>query len=528
MNISHLEQWLMQAVTAAIAPTELIATVLRSLQEMGIEAALWIAPDPAQPDRVLAWATPKLAHWIDDSPQGRSQPDAAPPAMSPYASGVTTWPPVAPYDANTGDYTVALAEDVNSPTEAGRRLLLLHFLADAPEDRPPDLGAALTALARQIYLTYHALAQRHAIAQLRRCGALVSGVSQLLNSSLEPDQVIDRVMAELGQTLESDRVLLLDFRKAGVDLVSQWPQTGDDDLWVPVWPAWEEAVDALEQGGASYLSFGAAGEDSPLDAWIEQWGATTLLLVPVFVHEELFGAIALLTSAAHPGYSIDQLQALRQVTNQIAIALLHTQNYLGLRHEGTPLSPPVERVPLEERQDPLTQRPTRPCLEQELAHLSNRTMWTVNPPFSLVLCDLDYFKLVNDAHGYGVGDEVLRQVAERLGKQLRQGTPFYRYGGEEFAILLPETPLPAAMGVAERLRWAIGATPIKTTAGPLTVTASFGVAQQAALHDANAMAVLDRATQALALAKYQGRNCVMGSQIHPNDEPRADSSTPHA
>jgi diguanylate cyclase (GGDEF)-like protein len=137
-------------------------------------------------------------------------------------------------------------------------------------------------------------------------------------------------------------------------------------------------------------------------------------------------------------------------------------------------------------------------------------MWLVRPAFSIIMGDIDYFKLVNDAHGHAVGDEVLRQIAERFQNQLRQGTPAYRYGGEEFVILLPETQLSAAIGVAERLRWAIAAHPIKTSVGTLGITVSFGVAQQDATRDRDALDVLERAIEAIAEAKRQGRDCVIG------------------
>ncbi|NJL20310.1 MAG: GGDEF domain-containing protein [Leptolyngbyaceae cyanobacterium SM1_3_5] len=135
-------------------------------------------------------------------------------------------------------------------------------------------------------------------------------------------------------------------------------------------------------------------------------------------------------------------------------------------------------------------------------------VWTVQPAFSLIVCDIDYFKLVNDTYGHPIGDQVLHSIASRLQKQLRRETQAYRYGGEEFVVILTETTLEKAIDVAERLRQAVCATPISTRAGTIRVTASFGVAQQDPIGDRTAWDVLQRADRALYLAKRGGRDCV--------------------
>ena len=72
--------------------------------------------------------------------------------------------------------------------------------------------------------------------------------------------------------------------------------------------------------------------------------------------------------------------------------------------------------------------------------------------FSVLLLDIDHFKLVNDTHGHGAGDDTLRAFAQRVREHLRQGDTCARYGGEEFVVVLPGTTLVAALEVAERLR----------------------------------------------------------------------------
>lgn len=128
-------------------------------------------------------------------------------------------------------------------------------------------------------------------------------------------------------------------------------------------------------------------------------------------------------------------------------------------------------------------------------------------PCSLVLFDIDFFKLVNDRYGHAVGDDVLVAFSRRIEGQLRQGDALGRYGGEEFMLVLPMTDLNAALQLAERIRAAMADTPLLLEPEPITVTASFGVAQLELGEDADGWQV--RADQALYRAKQRGRNCAV-------------------
>lgn len=123
---------------------------------------------------------------------------------------------------------------------------------------------------------------------------------------------------------------------------------------------------------------------------------------------------------------------------------------------------------------------------------------------SAIIFDLDHFKQVNDTYGHATGDRVLEAVTARCEDALREVDIFGRYGGEEFAVLLPETPLEDAKGVAERLRHT-AARPIETEEGALTVTISLGVAATRG-DTADVQELLLRADRALYEAKNAGRN----------------------
>lgn len=133
---------------------------------------------------------------------------------------------------------------------------------------------------------------------------------------------------------------------------------------------------------------------------------------------------------------------------------------------------------------------------------------------SCITLDIDHFKSVNDRHGHATGDLVLLAVADACRSVVRTADIVGRLGGEEFALLLPETDLAGASRSAERIRAAIAAAAIPTAAGTLRVTASFGVAE---LHDADSdiPALLRVADAALYDAKRAGRDRVVATAARP-------------
>ncbi len=133
-----------------------------------------------------------------------------------------------------------------------------------------------------------------------------------------------------------------------------------------------------------------------------------------------------------------------------------------------------------------------------------------NKPVSILMFDIDHFKRVNDTFGHDVGDEVLREVAIRSARNLRNLDLVARLGGEEFVVIMPDTDGEAAVMVAERLRQRIGDTSflISATVGEITVTVSVGVAVGGRVGD-TVDTLIKRADEALYEAKRSGRNCVV-------------------
>jgi len=157
--------------------------------------------------------------------------------------------------------------------------------------------------------------------------------------------------------------------------------------------------------------------------------------------------------------------------------------------------------------DPLTELPNRRAMDERLQQEWARLL-RHGGRLSVIMADLDQFKRINDQFGHPAGDEVLRQVARLLAEGCRESDTPARYGGDEFAIVAPETTAQAAVDFAERLRMSICSRPLEVPGKAVEVTVSFGVADNEGLKSPEEL--VQAVDEALYCAKSAGRNCVRG------------------
>lgn len=159
--------------------------------------------------------------------------------------------------------------------------------------------------------------------------------------------------------------------------------------------------------------------------------------------------------------------------------------------------------------DPLTALHNRRYLSNHLDTLFQESA-DRGRALSVLLIDVDHFKAINDTHGHDAGDDVLRELALRLRRNIRGIDLACRLGGEEFVVVMPDTSLDSAYLVGERLRQCIAAAPFIVGAHdrPISVTASMGVAALEYETDTPDL-IMKRADQALYCAKRDGRNRVV-------------------
>jgi len=166
--------------------------------------------------------------------------------------------------------------------------------------------------------------------------------------------------------------------------------------------------------------------------------------------------------------------------------------------------------------DPLTKCYNRNYLASRLNQEIKRAK-RYNHPLSIILADIDHFKKVNDTYGHLVGDRVLKRFAEWIMSSIRHDIDWIvRYGGEEFIIVLPETPLSGASIAAEKFRQIIDEQEIKVSNIKFKVTASFGVSGVDSIHYTDKLSqdtMISQTDKYLYQAKREGRNRVVAGPI---------------
>lgn len=167
----------------------------------------------------------------------------------------------------------------------------------------------------------------------------------------------------------------------------------------------------------------------------------------------------------------------------------------------------VDRLEELVSRDPLTNLYNVRHLQEVLPAILERTRRSLRPA-ALIMLDLDHFKQVNDTWGHEVGNLALKQTARILCQQVRIVDTVCRYGGEEFVIILPDTRLRQAITIAERIRAAISAEPVRHEQGEFRLTASLGVDVHLPREERTPEELIESVDRLLYQAKENGRDRV--------------------
>ncbi len=228
-------------------------------------------------------------------------------------------------------------------------------------------------------------------------------------------------------------------------------------------------------------------------------GANLALLHPIKSRGKLIGLIAVGQKRRGGVYTTEDLELIDRVSSQAGVIIENAQLYIQATIRGN----------TDELTGLYNHRHFHERIEQEIARGSRFGI-----TFSLIILDLDLFKVYNDIYGHLAGDQLLRKVGKLIQGSVRSIDLAFRYGGEEFAILLPETRVEDTYRVAERLRKTIEA---KSSFREMPVTASLGIANWPS-DGVMKEEVIHRADTALYRAKQTGRNrtCVASEVVKPS------------
>jgi diguanylate cyclase (GGDEF)-like protein len=329
--------------------------------------------------------------------------------------------------------------------------------------------------------------------QRRRAEALAK-VNAALTTSLDLQPLLLRVLEAATEAIPAaDRgsVLLLDPQSGDLVIEALYGYT-DPRIYNLRFPREAGyAAKALREGRPLLISDARADDEVRYDGEIEEMRAVrSAIAAPMFLQEQPVGVITLDCTRETHAFTLDDLELLKAFADQAAIAIRNVRLYERERHLA--------------HTDELTQVYNRRYALQ-LAEREIERARRYQRPLAMILADIDHFKWVNDTYGHLVGDEVLRDLAQRCRRQLRDFDVLGRYGGEEFLVVLPEADAEAALGVAERLRRAVAETPFNGGAHSIQITLSLGVV--AFTHDHPDLNLwLTRVDAALYQAKESGRN----------------------
>ena len=209
-------------------------------------------------------------------------------------------------------------------------------------------------------------------------------------------------------------------------------------------------------------------------------------------------------------YTINELLRETIEMRSAAQMLVHKLQVRG--KEVSELATQLQQVQTEALTDPLCGIKNRRGFERGALAMSHPDEMLAGA--ALLIADVDHFKQINDTYGHLLGDQVLRRIAETIRSNVKGCDVAARIGGEEFAILLPQTSEPVAVALAERIRTAVGAGRLRSrngqeVSGPITL--SIGVAVAALGEDLEAL--IERADAALYSAKRGGRNRVCTAEV---------------
>jgi diguanylate cyclase (GGDEF)-like protein len=222
----------------------------------------------------------------------------------------------------------------------------------------------------------------------------------------------------------------------------------------------------------------------------------SIMSTPLIFNGEIIGVLCV--ESPRPGaYTVDHLSVFTTIAQQAAVALENARNFQ------------MATV------DQLTRLYLRDFFFRKISEEQARAR-RYGSTFTVLMLDLDSFKEINDRMGHLAGDRYLQKVGEVIRETMRAADIPCRYGGEEFCILLPETDLDGATRIAERIRARVGKLEVRVGDGVLRTTISVGIAAYPADYPGTIQGFLEKADQALYLAKQTGRDRVISTVLKPD------------
>lgn len=329
------------------------------------------------------------------------------------------------------------------------------------------------------------------IARERQMGAIVERVT----SSLDPRHILDTTVSEVRQFLDVDRVSIYRMQDGESGrVVAHARENGDDEVYCP------DTIGLIEPFLSTFDCHRA--RENPRSLYpISRQLLNSIVNVPIWQtridrETRLWGWLIVRDTTGTRQWQGWEVSFLARLADRVASAIARSELYQSVEKQAAA--------------DGLTGIANRRQFDRRLGE-EWRKHATHRHPLSLILCDVDYFKKYNDRYGHLAGDECLKRVAAAIARSYQRATDLAcRYGGEEFAVILPRTNADGAYKVARAIERNLQRSHLVHEASEVSdrITVSIGIASEIPDPSRLPDSLIDRADRALRTAKKDGKNCI--------------------
>ena len=339
---------------------------------------------------------------------------------------------------------------------------------------------------------------------------LMGAIQARIRQSLDLTKVLNTTVAEVQQFLQTDRVIIYRFEPnwSGIVIVESVGQgwtptlgrTIQDDCFVK-----ELCIEPYRQGRIQAVEDIYTTDLTPCYVdLLAQFQVKANLVVPLLQGEKLWGLLVAQHCTQPRQWQLWEIELLKQLATQVGIAIQQAELYQQLEVANQELK---RLATLDGLTGLANRRRFDEYIEQEWQRLARE-----QEPLSLILCDIDFFKLYNDTYGHQAGDDCLKQVATALRHSVKRPADLVaRYGGEEFAVILPHTTAAGALCLAKSIHQQVRQLRLAHPGSTVSqdVTLSLGVAGLIPCSGATPAKLIAAADAALYEAKTTGRDRVI-------------------
>lgn len=338
---------------------------------------------------------------------------------------------------------------------------------------------------------------------------LLAQITQKIHASLDLDQILQTTVAEVNQFLQAEKIqinkvdqasklsTLFESRLNGQSLSCDLAQD-------------QRFYTSLFHNNQARLSKGQIVIQDYSDVSTVQGKICSGLMVSIIVEQKLWGILYIEQCFKPRVWTTEEIKLLERVAMELSVAINQAKLYQQLEKANQEL----EQLSVV---DGLTKIANRRKFDQYMVAEWTRLSREQNP-LSLILCDIDYFKLYNDTYGHQAGDRCLQEVAQAISKVIKRPADLVaRYGGEEFVLVLPNTPVAGAKHLAQQVRWQIEALRLPHINSPVDLYLTLSLGVSSCIPDPNFSfdMLVAAADKGLYQAKKKGRNRVVEYEIKP-------------